>query len=184
MDNLTKNLRRSRKSSTNNLQLELTCNNSEEEQNLRESEEKTKKEETKKILEKKKMEQKMERKHKEQRRIRKLELDPIKSFFNNEYLTLKEKDLIFEAIIQEIEEYKNSQYELKSDDNDLWSFCITNCKSCWDLYCTIRKRVEEIGECESMSWQKFFNTVEKFGFKCGEGCLLGKLQIEVALCLL
>ena len=134
--------------------------------------------ERKKENERKRQEQekKLERKHKEQRRIRKLELDPIKSFFNNEYLTLKEKDLIFEAIIQEIEEYKNSQYELKSDDNDLGSFCITNCKSCWDLYCKIRDRVEKNTEDSEMKWENFFNSVEKLGFKCGEGCLLSKLD--------
>ena len=134
--------------------------------------------ERKKENERKRQEQekKLERKHKEQRRIRKLELDPIKSFFNNEYLTLKEKDLIFEAIIQEIEEYKNSQYELKSDDNDLGSFCITNCKNCWDLYCKIRDRIEKKTEESGMKWENFFNSVEKLGFKCGEGCLLSKLD--------
>lgn len=173
MASLAKNLRRVRKSSTSNLQLQVTCDEEPYENTLLSKETNEKR---KRLVEQKKMEQKMERKHKEQRRIRKLELDPIKSFFNNEYLTLKEKDLIFEAIIQEIEEYKNSQYELKSDDNNLGSFCITNCKSCWDLYCTIRQKVHEYGECETMSWQNFFNTVEKFGFKCGEGCLLTKLD--------
>lgn len=164
--------KRSRKKSTPDMQLQLVSMDNISENSEAEKEQERLKEERKRMIE----EKKMERKHKEQRRIRKLELDPIRSFFNNEYLTLKEKDLIFEAIIQEIEEYKNSQYELKSDDNDLGSFCITNCKKCWELYGTIRKRVEEKGECESMSWLNFFNTVEKFGFKCGEGCLLGKLD--------
>ena len=141
MDSLAKNLRRVRKSSTSNLQLQVTCDEEPYENTLMSKETQEKR---KRLVEQKKMEQKMDRKHKEQRRIRKLELDPIKSFFNNEYLTLKEKDLIFEAIIQEIEEYKNSQYELKSDDNELGSFCITNCKSCWDLYCMIRKKSTRI----------------------------------------
>ena len=139
--------------------------------------EKEKEKERQRLLKKERDEEekRKERKHKEQRRVRKLELDPIKSFFNNEYLTLKEKDLIFEAIIQEIEEYKNSQYELKSDDNDLGSFCITNCKNCWNLYCKIRDKIEKHHE-GVMKWVDFFNCVEKLGFKCGEGCLLTKLD--------
>tara|TARA_B110000908_G_C10263563_1_gene461323 strand:- start:4059 stop:5582 length:1524 start_codon:yes stop_codon:yes gene_type:complete len=120
----------------------------------------------------KKLEQSKEKLIEMEQNVRKneLKLYPFDNWINNKYVNTQEKEMILEAIINDIKEWRTSLFELEQENKILGSFCIIHCTSCkkwFDDECinNINNNI-----VDPISFNIFMKKYEKLNYTCGPNC--------------
>jgi hypothetical protein len=104
-----------------------------------------------------------------------LKIEPLKSFRENKYRNLEEKDELLKIIIYEIQDLQTAEQNLNKETNYLGSFCINNCRKCKEFFFEIMKN-NSLFDDNSLRWKSFMENIKVLNYKCGGKCELHNLK--------